>query len=179
MPACFSTQPRIRRRVGLGAHVVLIDVAEPIALERGHTGLDDRVEADVERVRGQARRDRQLQVLQPAAAAGHGGERLDEPGLPGHHLENRLGHADAREHRPHELAQLDQARGLLDRVQCAEVQPSLRVDRDRGVLEPSGDVAVGAVQHASVLCEQPVGVLGQRQRAEHRLLGVRPRIPVQ
>jgi hypothetical protein len=125
-------------------------VAYAPALERRHALLDDRVKADVERVRGQASRDRDLQVPQTATAAGHGSERLDEPGLPGHHLEDHLGHAHTWEHRSDELTQLDQAFRLLDRLQRGHVQLALLVDRDRRALEPASDLAVGAVQHPGV-----------------------------
>jgi hypothetical protein len=74
-------------------------VAQPIALERRSALLRHRLEADVERVRGQARGDRHVEVGHPRAAPRDGGERLDEPGLPRHHLEDELGQIDARQHR--------------------------------------------------------------------------------
>jgi len=133
--------------VGLGTQVVLVDVAQTAALKRRHAALDHLREVEVHRVRGQARGDRDIEIVQAAAAAGNGRERLDEPGQPRHHLEDHLRQPAAREHPTHDLAQIGQARRVGDRLKRRDVQLALIVDRDLGALiDPRGDLPVGGVE---------------------------------
>ena len=167
-------------RVGLGPQVVQADVPDPVALERRHALLDHRPIADVQRVRGQAGRDGDVQVRQPGAAAGDGGERPGESRLPAHHLQQHLGQVDPRQHRADPLAQVDQAPRFRDRLDPLDVQPPVRIHADRVVdLEPSGHAPVGVVQQPGVRCQEGVRVFGQPERGQHRVLGCGPRFAVQ
>jgi hypothetical protein len=121
-------------------------------------------------VRGQAGRDGDVQVRQPGAAAGDGGERPGESWLPAHHLQQHLGQVDPRQHRADPLAQVDQAPWFRDRLDPLDVQPPVRIHADRVVdREPSGHAPVGVIQQQGVRGQQGVRVLGQPERGQHRL----------
>ena len=80
------------------------------ALQRRDALLGDRAVADVQGVGGQARGDRDVQVVQPGPAAGDGGERRRELRHPAHHLQDHLGQVDAGQHGRDPAAQVDQRR---------------------------------------------------------------------
>ena len=88
-------QDAVGGRVVLRAQVVLVDVADTPPRQRRHTFADRGDVPDVQRVRGQRRGDRDVQITEAAAAAGHARERRDEPGVPGHDLQG-----SGREDRP-------------------------------------------------------------------------------
>jgi len=115
-----------------------------------------------------------MEVVQAAAAAGDGGERLNEPGQPRHHLEDHLRAPDAREHRLRPCPQLGQASGFRHRVKRRDVQLALIVDRDLSArVNPRGDL-ISPVESSGVTGEQLGRVLGQPERPQDRPLGVLP-----
>jgi len=108
----------------LRPQVVLVHMADPAAGQcRGPGG--DRGEADVERVRGQRCRDRDVQVIQPGLSAGCGGERLEEIRLPGHYLQDQLAHVYLRHHRLAAFAEVGQTGRVRDRRILLRVQAPL------------------------------------------------------
>ena len=169
-------QRDVRRREGLGADVVLEDVRQPRPLQRRRPFLRDRPVADVHGVRGQARGDRDRQVVQPGPAARHRGERARELRRPGHDLQEHLRQVDARQHRRGPGAQVHQRRRLLDGLEAGEVDLPVVVDGDLGVDgQAAADLAVGGIQRPGVLREQGGGVTGQAECRQDVVAGRVPR----
>jgi hypothetical protein len=106
--------------VAVRAQVVLVDVGEPVAGQRVRAG-DHRSEADVERVRGQQGRDRDVQVGQPRRATGDRAERRREVRVQRHQLQDQLRQVDLWQHRRGPLAQVDQAGRLVEGVVSGQV----------------------------------------------------------
>lgn len=191
--AATSPAPRLRQvagalsidehRVGCGvgvrAEVVLVDVGEPVAGQRRSVG-DHRSEPDVERMRGQQRGDRDVQVGQPGGHTGRGGEGGGEIRVPAHHLKHQLGQIHARDHAGHTGTQVFQAGRLLQGVVLAEVHPAVGVHGDVPAGgHPAGHRPPCRIQGPGMLGEQRVGLLRQQQRAQRRALHVLPRRPRQ
>ena len=153
-------QGRIGCREVLGPQVGLLDVADPTPSERLDARGDDGPVPDVERLCGQSRGDADVEVRQPALAARHSGERLQEPWLPGHHLQDQLADVDLGHHGLAPGAQVGEARRVGDGVDLGGVQPTLGVDTDLVGLHPPGDVAQSAVQGTGLVLEEGVRGVG-------------------
>jgi len=128
-------------------------------------------------VRGQARRDRHVQISQAGLTARRRDERRDKPGLPRHHLEDHLREIDPRQQRVHVAAQLGQARGVVDRFEALDVQLPVTIEADGRVrLQAPADGAVRRVEGPGVLGQQIIRGRRQRQGLQHRVFRVRPRL---
>lgn len=161
-------QDAVRRGVVRGAQVVLVDVADAPPRQRRHACGDHWDVADVQRVRGQRRGDRDVQT-QAAAAAGHADERRDESGVPGHDLQDEVREIGPREHALQPAAQIDEAGRVGDRVDLVRVQPPVGVDMDlRAGDEAVGQRSPGTVEFLGMLGEQLAWVFGQPERVERR-----------
>ena len=142
--------------VVLRAQVVLVDMADPTPGQRRDALGDDRDVPDVQGVCGERRGDAHVQVRQTSAASGGADERLGEPGVPGHHLEDQIGEPDPREHRLQATPQVDQARRVRNCVDLARVQPALGVNFDLAIC---GQLAPGAVELRGLLFQQLAGIV--------------------
>lgn len=112
---------------------MLVDVVEPVAGQRLHTGAGHRFETHVHRVRAQHRRDRQPEIGDAGVVSGGMGERLGETGHPRRDFEDQLGQVDLGDHPLDPTAQIDQRRRVGNRFERDQVQLAVLVDGRRAV----------------------------------------------
>ena len=145
----------VRGGVSVRAQVVLIDMGEAGPAQRGTAVVDDRSEANVERVRAQRRRHRDVQVGQAGGAAGCRAKRVQEARLPAQHVQDQLRQVHRRQHCLQPTTQVRQARRVRDRVELGGVQAAVGVHGD-GLcrVPPSG------IQLAGCLVQQRRRVVG-------------------
>ncbi|SKU01982.1 Uncharacterised protein [Mycobacteroides abscessus subsp. massiliense] len=158
-------QHGVGRLDGLGPHVALVDVQQPIPGQGVDTRRCHRFEPDVHRIGTEHGRHRQAEVGDAGLVARGVGERLGETGMPAHHLRDQFRQVHTRDHRLHPAAQVDQRRGLGLGVQRGDVQFAVGVDAGWGVLaQPCGQLPISGLQRRRVIGQQLRRRGGQAQR---------------